>query len=156
MVRRTSMNLYNCICILIFMASCSFVLISTPFGLYLFCGGMNCGCISLNIFSASFSLFSLTLRRCNLRFLERVSANGHHRGMKYFGSDILLVAPKSLSSFVWPIYQKNHRLFTIAMYDDICCDYFNDISICSSFDIGIYNCGQFLPMPPVGLVGLCG
>jgi hypothetical protein len=26
--------------------------------------------------------------------------------MKYFGSDILLVAPKSLSSFVWPIYQK--------------------------------------------------
>jgi hypothetical protein len=82
------------------MAACSFVLNSMTFGLHLFYGGGNCECVSLNIFSTSFSLFSLALRRYNLRFWERVSPDGHHRGMEYFRSDVLLVAPTSFSCLV--------------------------------------------------------
>jgi hypothetical protein len=63
---------------------------STAFGLHLFCGGGYYGCVSLNIFSASFSWFSFALRRCNFRFCDRVNPDGHHQGMEYFGSAILL------------------------------------------------------------------
>jgi hypothetical protein len=78
----------------IFVAVCFF---STAFGLYFFCGGWYCGCVSLNIFSASFSRFSLALRRCNFRFWDRVNPAGHHRGMEYFGSVVLMV---DVSSFL--------------------------------------------------------
>jgi hypothetical protein len=46
----------------------------------------------LNIFSASFSWLSFGLRRCNFRFWDRVNPAGHHRGMEYFGSAVLMVA----------------------------------------------------------------
>jgi hypothetical protein len=65
---------------------------STAFGLYFFCGGGYCGCVSLNIFFASFSWFSFALRRCNFRFWDRVNPVGHHQGMEYFGSAILMTA----------------------------------------------------------------
>jgi hypothetical protein len=65
---------------------------STAFGLHFFCGGEYCGCVSLNIFSASFSWFSFALNRCNFRFWDCVNPAGHHRGMEYFGSAILMVA----------------------------------------------------------------
>jgi hypothetical protein len=70
---------------------------STPFGLHFFCGGGYCGCVSLNIFSTSFSWLSFTLRRCNFRFWDRVNPAGHHRGMEYFGSAVLMVVVSSFS-----------------------------------------------------------
>jgi hypothetical protein len=69
---------------------------STTFGLYFFYGGGYCGCVSLNIFSASFSWLSFALRRYNFRFWDRVNPAGHHRGMEYFGSAILMVAVSSI------------------------------------------------------------
>ena len=65
---------------------------STAFGLHFFCGGGYSGCVSLNIFSASFSWLSFALRRCNFLFWDRVNPAGHHRGMEYFGSAVLMVA----------------------------------------------------------------
>ena len=65
---------------------------STAFGLHFFCGGGYSGCVSLNIFSASFSWLSFTLRRCNFLFWDRVNPAGHHRGMEYFGSAVLTIA----------------------------------------------------------------
>jgi hypothetical protein len=65
------------------------------FGLHFFCGGGYYGCVSLNIFSASFSWFSFALRRCNFRFWDCVIPAGHHQGMKYFGSTVLMVAVSS-------------------------------------------------------------
>jgi hypothetical protein len=70
----------------------------TAFGLHFFCGGGYCGCVSLNIFSASFSWFSFALRRCNFPFWDRVNPDGHHRGMEYFGSAILTA---DISSFLF-------------------------------------------------------
>jgi hypothetical protein len=69
---------------------------STAFGLHLFCGGGYYGCVSLNIFSASFSWFSFSLRHCNFCFCDRVNPDGHHRGMEYFGLAVLLTALSSL------------------------------------------------------------
>jgi hypothetical protein len=71
---------------------------STTFGLYFFCGGGYCGCVSLNIFSASFSWFSFALRRCNFRFWDRVNPEGHHRSMEYLGSAFLMA---DVSSFLF-------------------------------------------------------
>jgi hypothetical protein len=71
---------------------------STAFGLHFFCGGGYFGCVSLNIFSASFFWFSFALRRCNFRFWDRVNHDGHHRGMEYLGSTILMAA---VSSFLF-------------------------------------------------------
>jgi hypothetical protein len=64
---------------------------STAFGLHFFCDGGYSGCVSLNIFSASFSWLSFTLRRCNFLFWDRVNPAGHHRDMEYFGSAVLMV-----------------------------------------------------------------
>jgi hypothetical protein len=68
---------------------------STTFGLHFFCGGGYCGCVSLNIFSTSFSWFSFAHRRCIFRFWDRVNPDGHHRGMEYFRSAILMAAVSS-------------------------------------------------------------
>jgi hypothetical protein len=68
---------------------------STAFGLHFFCGGGYSGCVSLNIFFASFSWLSFALRRCNFRFWDRVNPAGHHRGMEYFGSAVLMVVVSS-------------------------------------------------------------
>jgi hypothetical protein len=83
---------------------------STAFGLHFFCGGGYCECVSLNIFSASFSWLSFALRRCNFCFWDRVNPAGHHRGMEYFGSAVLMVA---ISSFwlCWPTHQKSSALY---------------------------------------------
>jgi hypothetical protein len=68
---------------------------STAFGLHFFCGGGYYGCVSLNIFSASFSWLSFALRHCNFRFWDRANPAGHHRGMEYFGSVVLMVVVSS-------------------------------------------------------------
>jgi hypothetical protein len=120
-VCRTCRELHNCCLFSVFVAVC---FSSMAFGLHLFCGGGYCGCVSLNIFSASFSWFSFALRRCNFCFWDRVNPDGHHRGMEYFGSAILM-AVVSFFCLCWPIHQ-NHRSFNILMYDDICCTYFDD------------------------------
>jgi hypothetical protein len=44
---------------------------------------------------ASFSWLSFTLRRCNLRFCDRVNPDGNHRGMEYFGSAVLMAVVSS-------------------------------------------------------------
>jgi hypothetical protein len=41
-------------------------------------------------------LVSFTLRRCNLCFCDRVNPDGHHQGMEYFGSAILMAVVSSL------------------------------------------------------------
>jgi hypothetical protein len=69
---------------------------SMTFGLHFFCGDRYYGCVSLNIFSASFSWLSFALRRCNFRFCDRVNPAGHHRGMEYFGSAILMAVVSSV------------------------------------------------------------
>jgi hypothetical protein len=69
---------------------------STAFGLHFFCDGGYCGCVSLNIFSASFSWLSFALRRYNFRFWDRVNPAGHHRSMEYFRSAILMAAVSSI------------------------------------------------------------
>jgi hypothetical protein len=68
---------------------------SMAFGHHLFCGGRYCGCVSLNIFSASFTWLSFALRHCNFRFWDRVNLDGHHRGMEYFGSAVLMAVVSS-------------------------------------------------------------
>jgi hypothetical protein len=52
--------------------------------------------VSLNIFSASFSWLSFVIRRCNFRFWDSVNPAGHHRGMEYFGSAILMAIISSI------------------------------------------------------------
>jgi hypothetical protein len=44
----------------------------------------------IKYFSASFSWFSFALRHCSFRFWDRVNPDGHHRGIEYFGSAILM------------------------------------------------------------------
>jgi hypothetical protein len=119
---------------------------STAFDLHLFCGGGYCGCVSLNIFFASFSCLSFALRRCNFRFWDRVNPDGHHRGMEYFGSTVLMAV---VSSFLVVLADspKNHRPFIIFLYDNTYSTYFDDILLRCSF-------GRCRYMPPAGLVGL--
>jgi hypothetical protein len=50
----------------------------------------------IEYFSASFSWFSFALRRCNFCFCDRVNVVGHHQGMEYFGSAVLMPALSSL------------------------------------------------------------
>jgi hypothetical protein len=45
----------NCIVVVLFSVFVADFFSSMAFGLHLFCGGGYCGCVSLNIFSASFS-----------------------------------------------------------------------------------------------------
>jgi hypothetical protein len=85
----------SCIIVVLFSIFVTVCFSSMAFGLHLFCGGGYYGCVSLNIFSASFSWFSFALRRCNFRFCDRVNPDGHHRGMEYFGSTILLTVVSS-------------------------------------------------------------
>jgi hypothetical protein len=119
---------------------------STAFGLHFFCGGGYYGCVSLNIFSASFSRFSFALRRCNFRFWDRVNPDGHHRGMEYFGSAILMAVVSSV-------------LFVLADSPKIIgpslssCMTTSDVPILMmSFFCRSFSCCRY--MPPAGLVGL--
>jgi hypothetical protein len=128
-------------------------------GLHFFFGGGYCGCVSLNIFSASFSWLYFALRRCNFCFWDRVNPVGHHRGMKYFGSAIFMPAVSSVL-FVLADSPKNHRPFTFFLYDDIRCTYFNYVLFCHSF-----SCCRHMPPCRIGrslrssssaiLLGLC-
>jgi hypothetical protein len=88
----------SCTVVVLFSVFVAVCFSSMAFGLHLFCGGGYYGCVSLNIFSASFSWFSFALRRCNFRFCDHVNPDGHHRGMEYFGSAVLLTA---VSSFLF-------------------------------------------------------
>jgi hypothetical protein len=85
----------SCTIVVLFSVIVAICFSSTAFGLHLFCGGGYCECVSLNIFSASFSWFSFAFRRCNFRFCDRVSPDGHHQGMEYFGSAVLLTVVSS-------------------------------------------------------------
>jgi hypothetical protein len=115
--------------------------------------------VSLNIFYASFSLFSFALRCCNFCFWDRVNPDGHHRGMEYFGSAILMADASSFFGCVGR-FTKNHRPFIIFLYDDICCTYFDDVLFCRSF-----GCCRYMPPCRIGqplrssgpaiLLGLC-
>jgi hypothetical protein len=96
----------SCTVVVLFSAFVAVCFSSTAFGLHLFCGGGYCGCVSLNIFSAFFSWFSFALRRCNLRFCDRVNPDGHHRGLEYFGSVVLLIAVSAFC-LCWPIHQSS-------------------------------------------------
>jgi hypothetical protein len=121
---------------------------STAFGLHFFCGGGYCGCVSLNIFSASFSWLSFALRRCNFRFWDRVNPAGHHRGMEYFGSAVLMVAvssilvvlansPKIIDPFL-------SSCMTTSAVPTLMMSFFVVLSVAAGV------------CPPVGLVGLGG
>jgi hypothetical protein len=85
----------SCKVVVLFSSFVAICFSSTAFGLHLFCGGGYCGCVSLNIFYVSFSWFSFTLRHCNFRFCDRVNPDGHHRGLEYFGSVVLLAVVSS-------------------------------------------------------------
>jgi hypothetical protein len=115
--------------------------------------------VSLNIFSASFSWFSFTLRRCNFRFWDHVNPDGHHRGMEYFGLAILMAVVSSFFGCVGR-FTKNHRSFIIFLYDDIYCTYFDDVLFCRSFGYYGYipRCRIGRPLRPSGptiLLGMC-
>jgi hypothetical protein len=128
--------LHNCCFIFYFVVVC---FSSTTFGLHFFCGGGYCGCVSLNIFSASFSWFCFALRRCNFCFWDRVNPDRHHRSMEYLGSTILMAAA-SYFLFCVGRFAKNHWPFIIFLYDDICCTYFDDVLFCRSF-----GCCRYVP-----------
>jgi hypothetical protein len=49
----------------------------------------------IKYFFASFSLLFFALKRCNFCFWDHVSPDGHHQGMEYFGSAVLLAAVSS-------------------------------------------------------------
>jgi hypothetical protein len=109
--------------------------------------------------SASFSWLSFALRRCNFCFWDRVNPAGHHRGMEYFGSAVLMVA---VSSFLVVLADspKNHRPFIIFLYDHICSTYFDDVLLCCPFGCCRYmppcRIGRpWRPSSPAILLGLC-
>jgi hypothetical protein len=52
-------------------------------------------CVIEYLFRLLFWL-SFALRRCNCCFWDRVNPAGHHRGMEYFGSAILMAAVSSV------------------------------------------------------------
>jgi hypothetical protein len=110
---------------------------STAFGLHFFCGGGYCGCVSLNIFSASFSWISFALRHCNFRFWDRVNPDGHHRGMEYFGSAVLMAV---VSSFL-VVLADSPKIIGPSLFSCIYSTYFDDILFCCSF-------GRCRYMPP--------
>jgi Na+/proline symporter len=121
---------------------------SMHFGLHFFCGAGYCGCVSLNIFSASFPWFSFALRRCNFRFWDRVNPDGHHRDMEYFGSAILMAV---VSSFLIVLADSPKIIgpslcscMTTSVIPILIMSFFVVLSV--AVDI----------CPPFGLVGLCG
>jgi hypothetical protein len=121
---------------------------STAFGLHFFCGGGYCGCVSLNIFSASFSWFSFALRHCNFCFWDRVNPAGHHRGMEYFGSAVLMVV---VSSFLVVLADSPKTIgpslsfcMTTSVVPILMMSFFVVLSVAAGI------------CPPAGLVGLGG
>jgi hypothetical protein len=121
---------------------------STVFSLHFFCGGGYCGCVSLNIFSASFSWLSFALRRCNFRFWDRVYPAGHHRGMEYFGSAVLMVA---ISSFLVVLADSPKIIGPLlSSYMTTSAEPILMTSFFVVFSVAAGTC------PPAGLVGLGG
>jgi hypothetical protein len=102
----------------------------------------------IEYFSASFSWFSFALRRCNFRFCDRVNPGGHHRGMEYFGSAVLLTF---VSSFLFVLTDSpktiGPSLFSYTTTSAV------PILMTSPFVVlleAIAIC------PPARLIGLCG
>jgi hypothetical protein len=121
---------------------------STVFSLHFFCGGGYCGCVSLNIFYASFSWLSFALRRCNFRFWDRVYPAGHHRGMEYFGSAVLMVA---ISSFLVVLADSPKIIGPLlSSYMTTSAEPILMTSFFVVFSVAAGTC------PPAGLVGLGG
>jgi hypothetical protein len=130
----------SCTVVVLFSAIVTIFFSSMAFGLHLFCGGGYCGCVSLNIFSASFSWFSFALRHYNFRFCDRVNPDGHHWCLEYFGSVVLLT---DVSSFLLvladsPIIGLSTSVVPILMMSTFIV-LLEAVAICS----------------PTGLIGLC-
>jgi hypothetical protein len=138
----------NCTVVVLFSVFVVVWFSSTAFGLHLFCGGGYCGCVSLNIFSASFSWFSFALRRYNFRFFDRVNPDGHHRGMEYFESTVLLTV---ISSFLF-VLSDSPKIINPSLF---CCTTTSVVPILmtSSFIILLEAVAM---CPPAGLVSLWG
>jgi hypothetical protein len=138
----------NCIVVVLFSVFVVVWFSSMAFGLHLFCDGGYCGCVSFNIFSASFSRFSFALRCCNFCFCDHVNPDGHHRGMEYFGSAVLLTA---VSSFLFVLADSPKILGPLLF----CCTTTSVIPILmtSSF---IVLLGAVTICSPAGLVSLWG
>jgi hypothetical protein len=102
------------------------------------------GCVSLNIFSASFSLLSSAaislLRLCQSRWAQL--GHGVFWAGCFASSHVFFFA--SMGRFT-----KNHQPFIISLYDDICCTYFDDVPFCRPL-------GGYRYMPHARLVCLCG
>jgi hypothetical protein len=137
--------LHNCCFIFYFVVVC---FSSITFGLHFFCGGGYCGCVSLNIFSASFSWFCFALRRCNFCFWDRVNPDRHHWSMEYLGSTILMA---SASYFLFVLVDSpkiiGPSLFSCMTTSVV------PILMMSFFVVLLVVVGM---CPPARLVGLCG
>jgi hypothetical protein len=138
----------SCTIVVLFSVFVAVCFSSMAFGLHLFCGGGYCGCVSLNIFSASFSWFSFSLRCCNFCFCDHVNPDGHHRGMEYFGSTVLLTAVSSLLL----VLADSPKIIGALLF-----------SCTTTSAVPILMTSPFVVLlevvaicPPAGLVGLCG
>jgi hypothetical protein len=131
-----------------FLFSWSFVFLQRPLVSISFCGGGYCGCVSLNIFFASFSWLSFALRRCNFRFWDRVNPAVHHRGMEYFGLAVLMVVVSSFlvvladsPKIIGPLLSS---YMTTSAVPTLMMSFFVVLSVAAGI------------CPPAGLVGLGG
>jgi hypothetical protein len=114
--------------------------------------------VSLNIFSISFSWFSFALRNYNFRFWDRVNTDGHHRGMEYFGSAILMVA---VSSFLFVLADSPKNIgpsFFSCMTTSVVPILMMSFFVVLSAAVGIAPCRIGRPLRPSSpeiLLGLC-
>jgi hypothetical protein len=99
--------------------------------------------VSLNIFSVPFPFFLLLLSAVICTF-ENVLVLMDTIG-EWSTSGQLFYLLFSVSFHVcFGRFTKNHRPFIVPLYDNICCAYLDDISVCCS--LGVH--GYFLSMPP--------
>jgi hypothetical protein len=104
--------------------------------------------VSLNIFSTSFSWLSIALKCCNFHFWDRVNPDGHHRGIEYFGSTILMAV---VSYFLF-VLTNSPKIIGPSLF-----------SYTTTSVVPILMTSPFVVLlevvaicPPAGLVGLCG
>jgi hypothetical protein len=102
----------------------------------------------IEYFSASFSRFSFALRRCNFCFCDRVNPDGHHQGMEYFGSVVLLTA---VSSFLF-VLADSPNILSPSLF---CCTTTSVVPILL-MSSSIVLLEAIAICPPAGLVSLWG
>jgi hypothetical protein len=100
----------------------------------------------LNIFSASFSWLSFALRRYIFRFWDRVNPDGHHRGMEFFGSAVLMAA---VSSFL-VVLADSPKIIGPSLFS---CMMTSAVSILMMSFFGVLSVAAGI-CPPAGLVSL--